>query len=277
MARTNMNATRVKPADATLTTMYVRRRERISPSFSRVTLGGGDIGRFEYRGFDQWFRLFLPVSESSLSRLPAKLDTLAYVRFLTIARTDRPVLRNYTVRAFRADGPEGPEMDVDFVVHGSAEGGTSGPAATWAATCTQGDAVAILDEGIAFNPPPAIAAHVVLVADETALPAAAGILASLPRDTRGTALIEIPHAEDRQRLDEPAGMQVRWLVRDDPAATSGTAALAALVGAPVPTGPVYAWVAGEQTLAASARRHWVRAGVPKDAISFCGYWRAGRH
>jgi NADPH-dependent ferric siderophore reductase len=273
-----MSATRVKPADPRLATMHVLRSERISPSFARVTLGGGDIDDFAFMGYDQWFRLFLPVSEASLSRLPAKLDTFAYLRYLAIARTDRPVLRNYTVRAFRAVGPDGPELDVDFVLHGSAAAGTSGPAATWAATCAPGDAVAILDEGIAFCPPAEPAPHVALVADETALPAAAGILGSLPRDARGTAYLEVPHADDRQGLDEPAGVDVRWVVRDAPGAIPGAAALAVASGAPVPSEPLSAWVAGEQQLASGLRRHWVQAGVPKDAISFSGYWKAGsRH
>jgi NADPH-dependent ferric siderophore reductase len=275
MARTNMNATRVKPAEAQLQTMHVVRRERLSSSFARVTLGGGDIERFEPMGFDQWFRLFLPVSETSLSRLPNKLDTLAYLRFLTIAKTERPVLRNYTVRAFRPDGDSGgPELDIDFVLHGSASAGTSGPAASWAETCEPGDTVALLDEGVAYNPPANLAQSVVLVADETALPAAAGILESLPRDARGTALIEVPHDDDRQPIDAPAGVDVRWVIRDDPHATPGAAVLRAATGLAVPSDPFYGWTAGEQTLPAAIRRHWVRAGVPKDAISFCGYWRA---
>jgi NADPH-dependent ferric siderophore reductase len=273
MARTNMNATRVKPEDATLTTMHVLRRVRISPSFARVTLGGGDIEQFRFAGFDQWFRLFLPVSETSLARLPAKLDSLAYLRYLTIARTERPVLRNYTVRAYRADGPDGPELDIDFVLHGSAEDGTSGPAATWAQTCAPGDAVAILDEGIAFNPSPERAARVVLVADETALPGAAGILSSLPPDALGTAILEIPHDDDRQDLHRPEGVEVQWVSRR-PGFAPGASALATVEATPTPTEPFYGWVAGEQSLAAATRRHWVRAGVPKDAISFCGYWKA---
>lgn len=278
MARTNMNAMRVKPVAATLATMHVLRRERISTSYARVTLGGGDIGEFTFMGFDQWFRLFLPVSESSLSRLPAKLDTFAYLRYLAIVKTERPVLRNYTVRAFRADGPDGPELDVDFVLHGSAAEGSSGPAATWAERCEPGDAVAILDEGIAYNPPGERAGHVVLVADETAVPAAAGILASLPRDARGSAFLEVPHADDRQVLDEPAGVDVRWIVREEPAVRSGAAALAAVTAAAIPAEPFFGWVAGEQGLASATRRHWVQAGAPKDAVSFCGYWKAGgRH
>ncbi|MEV5504712.1 siderophore-interacting protein [Nonomuraea fuscirosea] len=73
-------------------------------------------------GYDQWFRLFLPVSANSLTRFPPRLTTLGYARFLTISKTDRPVLRNYSVRACR---PAGPEIDVDFVPHGSAADGTA--------------------------------------------------------------------------------------------------------------------------------------------------------
>lgn len=275
MARTNMTATRVKPEVEQLLMLHVLRSERISPSFVRVTLGGGDVDRFTAMGFDQWFRLFLPVSDASLARLPQRLDTLSYLKFLTVAKADRAVLRNYTVRSFRESGPDGPEIDVDFVLHGSAAEGTSGPAAQWAATCRPGAAVALLDEGIAYNPAPELAHRAVLVADETALPAAAGILSSLPRDAVGSAVLEIPAADDAQELDAPAGVDVRWVVRDDPDATPGAAALAAATALPVPAEPGYAWTAGEQALAAGMRRHWVRAGVPKTAASFSGYWKRG--
>lgn len=275
MARTNMNATRVKPDATRLLTLRVVRRERLSPHIVRVTLGDGDIAHFVPMGFDQWFRLFLPVSEASLERLPNKLDTLSYLRFLAIAKTERPVLRNYTVRAHRVDGAQGPELDVDFVVHGSVDDGTSGPAATWAQTCRPGDSVALLDEGIAYNPPPTVAGEVELVGDETAMPAVAGILASLPRSVTGRAFIEIPHADDRQELDAPAGVDVRWVVRDDRRAVPGAAVLAAAVEAAPSPGGRFHWAAGEQSLPAAMRRHWVRAGVEKGHISFTGYWKHG--
>jgi NADPH-dependent ferric siderophore reductase len=277
MARTNAHATRVKPAETHLVTLQVLRREQISPSFARVTFGGGDIDRFEPLGYDQWFRLFLPVSQNSLSRLPNKLDTLAYLRFLAIAKTDRPVLRNYTVRAFRDDGANGAELDVDFVLHGSPEDGTSGPAAGWAQSCAPGDAVALIDEGRMFNAPDGGESSVALVADETGLPAVAGILAALPRDARGSAVVEIAHPDDAQAVDAPAGVDVHWVVRADPHAVPGAAALETATALDAPAEAGYAWVAGEQTLAAAMRRHWVRAGVAKSAISFCGYWKAARH
>ncbi len=277
MARTNMAATRVKPATEGLVTANVLRRERLSANFARVTLGGGELDRFQPLGYDQWFRLFLPVpqAEDALTRLPGKLNTTAYLRYLAMAKATRPVLRNYSVRAFRRSGPEGPELDVDFVLHGADEGSGSGPAAAWAQTCRRGDPVALLDEGVAFNPPPDVQT-VLLVADETGLPAVAGIAGSLPDDTVGQAVIEIAAAEDQQSFDTPPGFEVTWVVRDDPHAVPGRAALAEAMRRPLPDGSVYGWVVGEQALPTGLRRHWVAAGVPKQHIMFCGYWRVGR-
>lgn len=272
MGRTNISETRIKPEGTELLTLHVLRRERVSESFARVTLGGGDIGKFRYMGFDQWFRLFIPVAEDSLSRLPNKFNTLAYAKYLAISKTSRPVLRNYSVSGYRADGQEGPELDVDFVLHGSQETGDAGPAAKWALSCSPGDAVAIFDEGVGFNPEASLR-DVFLVSDETGLPAAAGVLASLPTEAAGTAIIEVPAVDDRRDLPAPAGIEVRWIVRTAGNAMPGSAVLAAVRDMPVPATPFYGWAVGEQALATGVRRHWTRNGVPKENIMFCGYWR----
>ena len=53
-----------------------------------------------------------------------------------------------------------------------------------------------------------------LVADETAVPAALAILESLPATTTGAALLEVPHNGDALSVRAPAGVQVRWLPRE---------------------------------------------------------------
>ncbi|SHN24820.1 siderophore-interacting protein [Cryptosporangium aurantiacum] len=275
MARQNLHANRIKPQTSELLTLRVLRREQISPHFGRVTLGRGDVERFVPMGFDQWFRLFIPVSDGSLARAPQKLNTIALLRYLAVSKTERPALRNYSVRDFREDGPDGPELDVDFVLHGSAAEGTAGPAATWASTCTEDDPVAIIDEGVGFNPPDGLN-RVRLVADESGLPAVAGILRSLPADATGEAIIEVPSEEDRQPLSGPDGVEVTWVVRPDHHDVPGRAALAAASALPLPGEPFYGWVVGEQNLPTGLRRHWVSQGVPKNHIMFCGYWRVGR-
>ncbi|MGW9346043.1 siderophore-interacting protein, partial [Streptomyces albidoflavus] len=145
----------VKPETQGLVHLTVLRTERLSPHWMRVTLGGGEIAQFRAMGYDQWFRLFLPLGgDEGLERLPAKANKLfGYLRYLRIPDGVRPVMRNYTVRAFRpATDETDAEIDVDFVLHGSAADGTAGPASRWAESCQPGESVVIIDEGLAFNP-----------------------------------------------------------------------------------------------------------------------------
>lgn len=271
MARSNIAVTRVKPEVSELLQLEVLRTERLSPHFMRVTLGRGDLERFGYLGFDQWFRLFIPVSEDSLSRAPQKLTTMSYVKYLTVSKSTRPLLRNYTVRGYR---PDGPELDLDIVLHETTDA-TAGPAMTWARSCRAGDKVAIIDEGIGFTPPAGLD-RFVLVADESGLPAVAGILGSLPSDAVGQVILEIPSDADRQALECPAGVELTWVVRDDAAAIPGRRALAVATALPAPTEPFYGWAVGESALPVAMRRHWVAAGVPKEHIMFCGYWKSSQ-
>ncbi|TDQ54355.1 siderophore-interacting protein [Actinorugispora endophytica] len=280
MAGQNTRTARTGPETAGALVLTVRRREQVSPHFVRVTFGGDDLKRFVPLGFDQWFRIFIPVSgsveqrRSVLGRLPERLGTISYLRFLMTDRTTRPLLRNYTVREFRPDGPGGAELDVDFVVHGPADGSAPATASEWALACRPGDPVAILDEGLGFRPPAGLEASVVLAADESGLPAVAGVLRSLPAGATGRAYVEVPSEADRQDLTAPAGVEVTWLAREQ-ATAPGRTVLSAVRTAPLPDGPFYGWVVGEQGLATGLRRHWVGAGVPKPHITFCGYWRHG--
>ncbi|PWD50759.1 NADPH-dependent ferric siderophore reductase [Serinibacter arcticus] len=272
----------VKPANPQLLHLTVLRTQRLSPHWMRITLGGGEIEKFEPMGYDQWFRLFLPLGgEEGLDRLPAKANRMVgYLRYLRIPDGVRPVMRNYTVRAHRAATPSsGAEIDVDLVLHGTPEDGTAGPASRWAQTCLPGESVVIIDEGLAFNPEHGVD-HVLLVADETGLPAVAGILASLPPSATGLAIVEAPSAEDVLESDLPRhdGVELRWIVRA-PGAKPGTEALDALTALPedaVDPARVHAWIAGEQALPTDARRHLVNErGVAKERVSFTGYWRVG--
>lgn len=267
----------VKPESSELIHLSVLRTERLAPHWIRVTLGGGEIEEFRPMGFDQWFRLFLPIGgDAGLDRVPAKANRmLGYLRFLRIPDGERPVMRNYTVRAYRpATADAGAEIDVDFVLHGSAADGTAGPASRWAETCTPGEHVLIIDEGLTFNPQRGVD-RVVLVGDETALPAIASICASLPETATGTAIIEVPSAEDALEFPHPAGVEVVWNVRPHEF-PPGSLALSRLRDLTLPEAPFHAYAAGEQSLASGARKLLVgERGVPKDAVSFCGYWKVG--
>lgn len=268
----------VKPHTQDLLHLTVVRTARLAPHWMRVTLGGGDIDQFRPMGYDQWLRIFLPRGgDEGLERIPAKAHKLlGYLKYLRIPEGVRPVMRNYSVRSYRsATAEHGVEIDIDFVLHGSAADGTAGPASHWAETCTPGESVVIIDEGLTFNPARGVNS-VLLIADETGLPALASICATLPTDAAGLAMIEVPSADDALEFDRPEGIDVRWIVR--PAtAKPGELVLAALTALPeddLPPVGFHAFIVGEQSLPTSARRHLVNERrVSKDLISFCGYWR----
>lgn len=253
----------------TLCVVEVVRTERISPNFMRVTLGGEQFAALPERGYDHWFRLYLPNEGGTTDfNLPDRLDMVGYLKYLRMKSATRPPMRNYTSREFRKHALE---MDVDFVIHGD-----EGHATRWATRTKPGDTVALLDQGNGFDHDPQ-ATHVLLVTDETGLPAVAGILRDLPRDKQGTAIIEIGDPADRQELDAPAGVDVQWIIRDDPHFRPGQLALEAVRRWAKPEGTLQAYLVGEQALASGARRHLVNElHVPKKHIQFVGYWRKGK-
>lgn len=243
----------------------VTQARRISPHFVRLTLSGDELADWRHLGFDQWFRLAVPTNEHTrFDNLSDTFDMSGYLKYLTLPKATRPVIRSYTVREYRAADRE---LDVDFVVHG--DDGVAGP---WAESLPIGQPVGLIDQGCGFRQ--VEADTVVLVGDESALPAVLGILRDLPRDTRGHALVEVPDLADRQPVDAPDGMEVHWIVRAA-ADAPGRLALEHLRELPAFDGSVSAFAAGESKLATGARRHLVNErGVPKGNVAFCGYWRA---
>ena len=252
--------------------LQVLRTELISPSFRRVTVGGPALADFVPQGFDQWFRLFVPRPDQTAFRLPSSGTELWYPQWLALPAGVRPECRNYTVAAFRS---EPAELDVDFVVHRSADGTVDGVAAGWAETARPGDPLGLLDQGLLWDPHPD---HdgVLLVADETGLPGMAGVLASLPADAHGLAVLEVPDADDRRPLVHPPGVEVSWVVRAEGAHRSGLPGAAALEHvrqASLPGPGAYALAVGESGLAAGVRRHLVAGGHPKKHIRFSGFYK----
>lgn len=316
----------VKPADPRVHRLEVLRSERVSPSFQRVTVVGDDLHEFGDMGFDQWFRLFLPLPGSDSLRLPGATTSLWYAQYLAIPEAERPHCANYTVREFRPAGAAGAgagagaggaagagagaagaagasraELDIDFVLHRGESGELEGGAAIWACAARPGDALGLLDQGVLFNAPDD-ATEIHLVADETGLPGTEGIVRSLHRASVGSVIQEVPTRADVRPLDAPDGVEVTWVVRDEldarelgalgfgsralggddahgrgaggaGGAAPGEGALAALLSRSAADPRAYAYVVGESALATGGRRHLHAAGLPKNRITFSGYWK----
>jgi NADPH-dependent ferric siderophore reductase len=258
-----------KPVDPHVVMLEVTGSERVSPNVVRVTFGGEGLAKFTPLGYDQWFRLFLSRPGQDSLKLPTRTSGLWYAQYLATAKQKRPFVRNYTVRAHRPGA-----LDVDFVVHVDPDG-HSGPASSFALNARPGDQVGLLDQGCGYHPR---GEHewTLLVADETGLPAVAGVCESLPDDARGIAIVELPNIEDKQDFRVPAGIELIWAPRDGAAGVPGVLALETLRKTELPDGAVYAYLVGESALATGARRHLVgERQIPKQNIDFIGYWRHG--
>ncbi|MEV4657115.1 siderophore-interacting protein [Micromonospora sp. NPDC049301] len=251
---------------------HVVRARRVGASLIRVTLGGAELVDFAGGGRDQSVSLFLPHPGQDAPVVPVELGDDWFGGWRALPADVRAVLRSYTIREHR---PADAEVDIDFVSHGDV-----GPASRWADRAVPGDRVLLLgpsvpdNRSVCFRPPDGTDL-VVLAADETALPAAAGILAWLPAGTRVRAWIEVPAAADITELPTAADAEIRWIVRGSTPPGSDLL-VSAVRAARLPAGTPYAWIAGESGAVRALRRHLVgERGIDRRRVTFAGYWRRG--
>ncbi|TCO52369.1 NADPH-dependent ferric siderophore reductase [Actinocrispum wychmicini] len=233
----------------------VRAVQRLTPNMSRITLHLDKSAGFEPTGPDQLVRTFFPLAHQTAPVVPVSDDW--WPECQRMPEDIRPVVRNYTIRRFL---PESREVYLDFVLHGD-----SGPASRWAGTARPGDVVGLLTDGHGYDEPAGTTSRL-LVADETALPAAGAIAEVVPSPVR--VLAEVGGPEDELDLAAP----VTWVHRGHDPSGTGERMLACLASLPLSPEGLYVWVAGESGLVKAVRRHLVSRGVPKKQIYFCGYW-----
>lgn len=245
--------------------LQVRRVERISPNFMRVTLAGDALAGFTSASFDDHLKLMLPApgqDEPLLPELGPNGPRLA-------DGAVRPVMRDYTPRRFDATAGE---LDIEFALHGD------GPAAAWAAQAQPGQKVAIGGPRGSFVIPTGFDWHL-FIADDTGLPAIARRLEELPAGCRAIVVVAIEEA-DRRALTSAAALDVIW-VAPQPAPPDASAAdhstlAAAARSLNLPTGQGYAWAAGEAHTIAAVRRVLVQQhGLDKSRIRAASYWKQG--
>jgi NADPH-dependent ferric siderophore reductase len=212
-------------------TVRVKRADRLTPHFIRVTFHSDDLQYFGTDCLDQRIKVVLPLAETGLDTFPQGGDW--WDAWRALPNEQRNPFRTYTVRAVR---PAEREVDVLFVSHGD-----SGPASSWVANATAGDEAILVGpnalspdsaSGIAWNP--GASRRLLLAGDETAAPAILAILESLPHDATGSVFIEVPDAADVLPVVAPDGVDVTWLPRADERAAASVARAAS---GPDATGP----------------------------------------
>ncbi|WP_121149178.1 siderophore-interacting protein [Microbacterium sp. AG1240] len=245
---------------AAQTTLQVIETIRLTPGLVRVVLGGEELVDFPDRPeTDTYAKLFFPPAGSAL-RPPYDLAALRD----EVAFDELPTVRTYTIR--RVDRDRG-VMEIDFVVHGDT--GVAGP---WAANAQPGDELTMSAPGGGFSPDPEVDS-ILLIGDESAIPAISAALESLHDDAQVTVLLEARSAEHRADLpDSPAS--VTWIDEDHDA--PGARLVDAVTALEWPVGRVQVFAHGERGAMKALRPIFVERGVDRSDLSLSAYWAAGR-
>ena len=279
----------------------LKERTLLSPNMARLTFSIIGDRPMATAAADQRVKLFFPYPDGKPSDLP--LDDTWQQAYARLPNDNRPARRTYTIRYLR-DG----EVDIDFVLHGD-----EGPASRWATHALPGNRLQIAAPNGQFEHDfggyewrcPADVTKVLLIGDETALPAVAGILDELnAREDRPEthAIIEVPHKDDQIEVSLFPELNVTWLVRNG-ASSAGDQMISAARDAKLPDGldrfigmqlnqetdaevlwdratgsddGFYCWVAGETGAVRKIRKILLKEkGQPKSSANLMGYWRKG--
>lgn len=299
-----------------LTEVEVVSVERLSPAFVRIEIGGPELGEYGVEGdrYDQRIKLVFPDPVTGGRTSVADADESWLGTWLDQPTEERGHMRTYTIRDVRGSGVS-TTLIVDIVLH--PDGAEVGPGSAWAATAAPGDRIVLLAPrrgypygGIEFAP--AAGADLLMVADETAVPAVCTILEQLSPNATGAVFMEVPTAADILDVRGPAGVSVTWLPRES--APFGqrlhdeVVAHLGIPGATVEVAPdevdpdlwetpfysssgeeiaaaravghefdgLYAWIAGESKVVTGLRRHLVNElHIDRSQVAFMGYWRRG--
>ncbi|RBP53585.1 siderophore-interacting protein [Arenicella xantha] len=167
--------------------------EDMGPHMRRIVLRGDDLEDFPADKESAHFKAIFPQPGQTKPKLGI------YAGF-------KKWMRSYTVRAFNKQTKE---LMVDFAVNDH-----EGLGANWAKDAKQGDYLGVAGPGDTKYTNFHADWHLIM-ADLTALPAAAAILEKLPASAVGTAFLKVPTAKDKLPIDAPHGIEVRWLINDD--------------------------------------------------------------
>ena len=223
-------------------TLQVESTCRLTPDMLRITLVGDDLADFVSLGFDDHVKLVLPTPSGEVEH------------------------RTFTPRRF---DPRSRTLAIDFAVH------DAGPAARWAIGAQVGDTLQI------HGPKGSVVIagdvrHLLLVGDETALPAIGRRIEEAEAGELITSVVAVTGPEEHQSFDTRARLTALWAHRPPSAAANPDALIAILKGLDLEPG-TFVWVAAEAAVTRTVRAYLIEErGHPLRWVKASGYWVMGR-
>jgi NADPH-dependent ferric siderophore reductase len=236
---------------------------RVVPNIVRVTLTGRDLADFASEGPTDHLKVFFPNPATGSLTLPETGPD-----GLQRGAPGVVISRDYTPRAIRSARGVVHELDLDIVVHG-----LGAPASAWALYAKPGDHLGVVGPRGSRLVPEGIR-RLLVIADETALPATSRWLELLPAEVPVTALFHVVD-DSVESYFEPnlaSRMDAEWITRADGRAQLGES-LRSL--GRIDSG-TFVFMAGEADSLVPLRRYLRHElHLPADQVSASGYWRHG--
>lgn len=234
---------------------------RPTPRFARVTLGGPELAGFRSLAPDDHVKVLLPVPGADQPHVPEVIDG----RIDWAVGAQRRITRDYT--PLQRDDQHG-LLRLDMVLH------DAGAAAAWADQAAPGHVVGVAGPRGSYVWDEPIT-DVVMLGDETALPAISRWLEELPSEATAQVVVELADETDQRPLPSAATVEVRWVHRNGYApGDGGVLEDAVRLIADIRPGALV-WAAGEAGAVQRVRRELADSGVPTDRIIGRGYWKRG--
>ena len=228
----------------------VKRVAHLTPRMVRVTFTSPELADFAWNGPAAHIKVIFaqPAPASPGAEAP------------------RPTMRTYTPRRFdRVTG----ELDVDFLLHGE------GPASAWAEQAAVGQTLTIAGPGRNYVVDPS-AEWFLLAGDETAIPAIATILETLPATASARVFIEVKDRADELQIPTHPKTTVTWLHRGPASKFAGQALESSVRNYQLPPGSGRVYVACESGAMRRIRTHLLTdKPINREHVVTRGYWKLG--
>lgn len=231
----------------------VQKIDQVTPRVRQLVLGGAPLAGFRIPRPGAHIKLLFGADPKE----PVDLKKM------------RSQMRTYTPRHFN---PETHELTVEFVLHGN------GLASTWAAQAQVGETLMVAGPGGGMDIPDTLQAMVMLV-DDSAMPAAGAVLEALPAGCTPIIICEVEDADEQRSLSSKIETQPIWLFRQEQSIKPGAlleSYLPKVLAGIEDVDDVFWWIACEANAMRRVRSQLLnQQGVRKDRLVSRGYWKSG--
>lgn len=228
---------------------------RLTPNMQRIVLSGEELVGFPPNRDGANFKIIIPKPNQTRESFSATVKDSKSFR----------IVRTYTISTYDKTKNR---LVVDFALH---EG--SGPAGDWAKKATIGSILGVTNGG-AKKVTEFWGTRHLIAADMTALPAIEAIFRELPINAKGDAFLEVSDPKDEREMGAPVGININWLVQNDPHVQSTAQVDRIRKLHPDPTTQVTA--AGEHSVIAALKNYFfTERGFDPNKHYLSPYWKIG--